>query len=516
MQNLLECEAIEFDIEGKPLLRRSLVIKEAKLTGVQWNTPRTTSGALSDTGSETNGEPSWADRLRDKLTAKIQNHSQNWLNGLVEQVQDQLDPELLESVRVAKERRAAWDDRFADLEDRANQIQTRIDEIKAGSNAGDNALEKIESYQRTAQEVKRLMAELQQIRNELKQMPQLAQADLQDIDDARLRDQQRVKEIANLTKLDRRQITESLLGPELADRLREAVNWINYVQSYADNLSERPEPERTWGWDIVFSQEDPTPKFLIKKALISGNTQLGEDQFRFSGSITGITSQPLIYGQLLKVDLVGDGDLKAHFRFQRDQAEQQPTNNVDLFCDIPHPLQLQLGRSSKLSIVAEAPKTVFRLQLALKDKQLDGRMAVQQPGVRITSRSTDIGQPIEPNGLHQALQTALGNVNQLQADVHLAGTIDSPEWQLESNLGTELADGLNNVIAQQFTAQRDKLREKIDLAAQAQTTKFREQIGQRYGTLTSQLDLNENQAQKLIQRVAGGKSLKLNNLIRRF
>ena len=59
------------------------------------------------------------------------------------------------------------------------------------------------------------------------------------------------------------------------------------------------------------------------------------------------------------------------------------------------------------------------------------------------------------------LGESLAGVDHLEANVELAGTLRRPEWKIDSNLGPQLAEGINGAVRRYVAERRDRLVAKV-------------------------------------------------------
>ena len=77
--------------------------------------------------------------------------------------------------------------------------------------------------------------------------------------------------------------------------------------------------------------------------------------------------------------------------------------------------------------------------------------------------------------LAQLVGQSLDGIERLETTVHLAGTLRRPTWQIESNLGPQLAQGVNRAMRQQWEQQVATLRASIGKQADRQLAQLARQ-----------------------------------------
>ncbi len=104
------------------------------------------------------------------------------------------------------------------------------------------------------------------------------------------------------------------------------------------------------GEEIVFAHEAELPKVLIKLLKISGRGELHDQPLEFTGTLTGLTSNPVLCGQpavlQMKADGPADVDLKVEFDYTNPDAE--PSHEVWLsYADGQRAADANLGTTNR-------------------------------------------------------------------------------------------------------------------------------------------------------------------------
>ena len=209
-KNILQFDRMELRLEADSLSHRRFVVESGRIDGLKFDTSRADDGLLDEVPAEPDAEsdePSW-------MTEQLTELGNDWLAGLTEQAKAQLDPNVLETYRTGRELYGKWDVRFEALVERAKSFEPRADALKdqfEHAQDGDT-LEQIEQYLQVAQRAEALVLDAQRFRDELKDIVPEVRADFQDLNAARERDQDSIRNKLALLKPDARRITQALLG----------------------------------------------------------------------------------------------------------------------------------------------------------------------------------------------------------------------------------------------------------------------------------------------------------------
>jgi len=506
--NLIEFDRIDVRLAAEPLLKQSYIVNEGSITGLRWGTPREDAGTLDVPWIDINLESELLGSLRNRLT----NSGEDLLGEAFRQLQLQLDPQQLESVRLAEALRATWTERFTTLQQRVEHLEIRVNDLdKKVADARELGLKRLTAYRRLLDEVDELLAETARIRRDVTVLPQTANRDLRNLDEARLRDQQTIQRKIKLFRLDGEAISELLLGPELKDRLERATVWCEWARKSIDRLSYRPEPLRHAGYDILFPRAEKLPKFLIERLDVSGEARLGNEMIPFSGTVAGITTEPAVYGKPLVIELAGQAAAQFRLHAILDQTKPKPTQEFAITYTLPEKTETTLGNDQQMAFLVSSEQTQLSAEFQLSGDSVSGELAIRQEPVVVEFLTAGDTAPETT----EFVTAALNSFRQLEASVVWSGTLDEPRWKLRSNLGPQLAVGLNHVLTQRIESKRRELSIEADAMAQEQMAAFKDLIRNRSGTLMTQLNSNELVARHLFDRLASGGSLGLDRILRR-
>ncbi len=507
--NLLEFDSMKLKLEGKPLLRRSYIIKEASLTGLQFGTVRKETGP-----HDSEIDFSLPTIKVDGFDFSFNLKTDDWMSGLTGRIKDAIDPNQLESVQLARKKQLDWKNRFSKQKETLELLKKQLEQLQSQvKGAKGNALEKLQVYHDTAMNAKQLRKEIKRIRDELNQLPKLARSDYAAIIQAGKKDQQNLKDKTQILKLDPKAISQSLLGEELEKKIQQTMNYLSWLKENLSDKMDIPEPERFRGTEIDFAKNEALPKYLCRKMFLSGQSEISGQQFEFTGILKNLTSEPQLHKKPMTIEVEGIGEDDFLAKATIDLTRKTPAYKLHFQYHQNHPPTLHLGKGSELAFDLSADRTDLESLIEIKNGKLNGQIQLSQSPCRIELVSSETED--KNFSVAQTLQRILGKIDSLNTQLDLGGTLDRPEWSVTSNLGEYLSEGMSDIFAEEFEKQKAQMAQVINNNMIKELKVFESLLKGESSQLTAMLNLQENDAQKLIQKIAGGKSFKFNSLLRR-
>ncbi len=517
--NLVEFDALEMHLEGGPLLKKSFIVDKGSITGLRWGTSREDSGLLPETPAHRDA-PEAAAKQSTGQTNKIEDEmlgqGKAFLSGLADRGKLELDPQQFESVRLGPDLEKRWTAAFDDYQKRADSLKTEIETIESQVKSHDgNKLERLEAYRSATSNSAKLLQEIKQLKGEIDTHNRQARNDFAALKQAREHDLAKIREKADLFQMDPQQLTEYLLGPELERRLAEAIEWTQWLRERVAAAKE-PQPVRQRGQEITFPRNPETPKYLIKLLDVSGERELEGQPLTFEGTVAGITSDPVIYGDPVIVRLKGSGaaDLKLEAEFDYTKPKAEPTHTVVFSYAADHPGALHLGDDHSLAVTVAADALSCHAEIKLIGEDLSGTLNLRQEPATLTAHMASAGGELEEHAL-RALEDAFNGIKAIEADVGISGRLSAPRLSITSNLGTQIAGGVSAAFEHQIDQGREELAARLDAEAKKQSVQLQQLFKQRSQLLASRLNVTEQQVNDLAQQLTGGRLADLDKIAKK-
>jgi len=498
MRNLLESADSNLQVDIRALLHGRVVVQDGTVRGLQFDTDRETSGALAEVTLESEEiGPSVFDPLVDRA-GKM---GEVWL----EQMADRLDTDLtdqLQSPRVAKELRDRWPQQYQKIEQqvksirsRGKQLQQQIREVKA------NPLRGLERLPQLKQELTSLQQEIKSVQQQIGQLPKQAEADRAAIQVARQQDEALLRQKLQLGTLDGEGLTQTLLGQPVTEGLASALDWIRWARSQVPSNPAKDKKMRGRGTTVRFTP--PQPNYLVKRLQLEGLAQLNGEPLRLTGTLTGISDAPHLLDAPTRLVLSGSDAIELSAELILDRRDEIATDQIHLECPQLTLSQRTLGNAEKLAIEMGPGVADFQLDLVMHGDSIKGQILFAQESLQLTPRFAKS----PPGKLAQVLSQSLSGVEQLEANVTLAGTLKKPQVKIESDIGNQVAAGVNASVQQWITGHREALLAKSRAQVDEQMQKLSELRDSGQKKLLAQLGEGQELLGKLAALTGSGKGL---------
>ena len=496
-RNLVSFDQNEMKLFGKPLMYRNLIVEEATVSGMEFDTPRATAGHVSENTSDQPATGFTFDASRFRQAS--QELGKSWLSVLTSSAAEQLDPNRLETVRVSKVIGQEWKQRFAQYETRLQQVRLEVDSVQSTvKTAEGKTIDKIKTYAQSAERVDQLVREGKLIRNELSSLPQIAQQDYQRIEQAKKQDLANLDQLVDSVSPDPQKILHAFIGEELSRQLEQVFGWSNIMLQTVKTLRDEQEPERIQGEWIDFRRDTGLPDILFKKIRLTGAARVDQQKYPFVGLIKDLSSSPATYRQ--PIMLQAQVEAEADIRFAGDLKFYQanPTHDFVVLFKLPHQKKITLENSEQLSLDLIADQTECRSQLSFREHDFECRLEFSQTPVHFqlsTSQS-------EYQSMAGILSQTLASIDSISATLHCSGSYERPEWRMESELGEQIARGLNLAFQAEFARQKQKLSQQIEQLASQEREQLVQKLNSQYSEVITRLEQEESKVQAVIQKVS--------------
>jgi uncharacterized protein (TIGR03545 family) len=249
---------------------------------------------------------------------------------------------------------------------------------------------------------------------------------------------------------------------------------------------------------------------------IAGEHEMQGQPLTFEGTVTGITSDPVIYGEPVIVRLKGSGaadlNLKAVFDYTKPDAE--PMHLLVVSYAAEHPAALRLGDDHSLAVSVAADSVSCHAEIKLVGEELSGTLNLRQEPATLTAHMDSAGGDLAEHAV-RALEDVFSGIKAIEADVGISGKLSSPRLAIKSNLGTQIAGGVSAAFEHQLDQGREELTARLDQEAKKQSVQLQQLFKQRSQLLASRLNVSEQQVNDLAQQLTGGRLADLDKIAKK-
>lgn len=488
MRNLLEASESQLQLDVNALLHGRVVVTDGVVSGLQFDTDREISGALAEVATDEQAGPS----VFDPLLEKAGDMGDQWLADLG----DRLDTDIakqLQSPQLAKQLQERWPKQYEalqqqvkDIRERGKTLQATIRQVKQ------NPLRGLEKLAQLQAELTTLQQQVKQVQQKIAELPKQAEADRQAVLAARKQDEALLRKKLQLGTLDGEGLTQTLLGQPVSEGLASALEWVAWARSQIPSNPAKEKATRSRGTTVVFTP--PQPDFLVKLLMLEGTAQMNGQPLSLMGSLTNASSAPRLLAEPTQLVLRGSGPLTMNLNVTLDRRGEIATDKLRMVCPQLQLAGRTLGNANKFAIEMAGGPADMQIDLQLVGDQLTGEILFQQESLQLTPRLAK-----SPSGtLTKTLDQSLAGVQRLEASVNLAGTLKRPKLTIHSDLGSQVAAGLNASVGRLLDEQKNKLlagsREQLD--AQMQKVKQLQEQAQQ------ELLANLGEGQELLGQLA--------------
>lgn len=460
--NLCEFSSLEFRMEGRPLLEKKVVVDKASLAGLKFGTPRGSSARLPlarpEPPSEFAGEMQTAsksfalDRAADVKADALTAYT--------------VDPESLESVKLAKDLEKKYQEEYSKLFEKADfqKYQARMDALKAAyekAKGESNFAKQAKDYAAAAKELKKLTEDFKKDKAEAERALAEAKTSLKALEEARRKDTAGVLGKLKLPSLDKASLARMLAGPAIAEKADKAMKWAALARKYmpqsatAKTLSR----EAARGRIVQFHKEKAWPSFLVRELALSGELGLDEP-LAYEGRVEGITTQPKIYGKPL-VAAVNGG--KGARRLQANAVLDASGEVLEARGAVNYSgmsvRDLRLGSESSVSVDIKGTGA-FDGNFAVKGEKLSGKAAFRVSGASFAPKADAVKTP----QVRDALLGSFAALNSVAVWSEISGTVKAPAFSVDTDLASALSAGFSKALGAELKKAQDAAAAKVDAA----------------------------------------------------
>lgn len=472
MKNLIEVDRIHFRFLLGPLFRKKIVIEEMRATGVHYRTDRESSGLVDKEFALIPKYSSLIDRVANGIYTELRNQSSdNPLRGLglllggidiAGAVNSFTGLDSMKSIRVLKDdiykASEQWEKGLKESAalNSTRDFKTRID----SSLRSDSRM----NIMKTKEEITAKINQLQSLEKAIMHRVGTINEDLKKIGDSIDTDTTQVESSLKIPRMDTDDLTPQIFGVKLLNWMERITYWVDFARRRMPKGSRQNQitmvmREPAEGTSIHFGKMAAYPALLLYKAdffsELSEETKAG----RVRGTLTGLTSDPPIYGRPMELELEADIPGKrlesGKFTLSIDHTLNNMSELLNFSIASLMIENLTIIDNNDLRFSIEKAVGSLDASIAFQEHELKAgvKTALYQVQYQISSRFKK---------LEETLRDILKSSQSIDLVAKVEGPLDKPKLEATSNLGKQLALGLQEEFKHQIAVVRDQIRQAIE------------------------------------------------------
>lgn len=510
-KNMIETGRVAFDMEVAPLARKKVIINDITLADFRIGTKRETDGAIPK--KPKSDEPGWVDKARESLIQQVADAPVLNLGTLkrkmnVDSLMATFDVQSVDKIqRVRSEADSTfkyWENTVSDFKPKHDfqKIEQQIAEIKP------KEIKNVEQLVSTFEKTKSLLETVNGLKADFETLKTNSTNGLNQVtrsvgkfDDWVNEDFDRIKSKANIGEFSAENVGKMLFGRAISLPTIDLLEYMGSARKYMPlakqvmGAGKVEKPPRLAGQDIKFPLKQGKPDFLIENIDVSAatNQQDTSQVMRFAGKITGITSQPHVYGKPLNFDLNAllPGAKAFGILGELDHTGDVARDKFRVNADGIRLGNIKLPQQPYLPNNIVASRGDFNANFALIGDELDFKLQLDATPVQFqfpegTSTSDMISR---------VTRSVFSSIDRLNLSVGVTGKVDALKLKIGSNIDNILAQRIQNVIGESAAAARAEIRKRLNEVVQpkkqealAFIEKGKSQVTSEIGQLESEID----------------------------
>ena len=473
LRNLLQADELVADVDVVPLTEKKLIINRIAANGLRFGTPRETDGRVAaKSGEGIAGRVlaethEWASQFRvpalQLATGKIS--------------VDSLDPRRLSTIPAADALGAradssqrAWKAAFDTLRlgPTLDSAQATLEKLRR---ARATDLSTLNEGRQAIDRLKRARDRVTTLDRNVTQGVASLKSGLAGLDSARQRDYGFARSLLKLPSLDAPAVGAALFAPGAIRPFESVLYYMQLARRYMPpgllpRATTGPQRVRRAGEDVRFPKERDLPAFLVRSAELSFLLQRAAEQpQRYAGRLSGLTSDPALYGRPTFATAtgpqVGAALMLNHLRSVPVDTAGATVGGVQFPAfQVPGvPLRLDPGAATT------------QLGFNLNGDTIHARFAIRSSNVRWTRDSGFANSTIG-----DLIWRAVSGIPNLDVEARLSGALHHPDLAVRSNLDQAIAVRLRAVLGEQLAAAETRMRARVDALVNDKVGRVRARI----------------------------------------
>jgi len=473
--NLIEIEKVHFKYLWDALLRFKFVVDDASIDNIQIGKPRKNPGKVLPPEP---AKPSKLTEIQDQVLSQVKGkYSGNVLGDAVtlldggdykdkiQEIRETLKSEarVNEMIQDVQTKKTFWDQKIKSLSDTSQlkSLEAQIQEISKEK----NFIKQMESLKKITEGLSKTKKQLDEIKDSAKKLEsevKVVSSYPQEVKKLIDEDIAALKGRFAVPKIDFKEMAMHLFAGEFAETIAKARKYHALAKQYIpEKKDEEPilPPKRAEGKTYHFPTTKSYPLFWLKRAAISSKGTESTYSGQVSGELLNVTTEPKLISKPLELILKGDFNSAELFGVKLHLILDHSTNS---------PLaSAQVAIASfpvKNKMFVQSDKLTFGLEKATGSSELKLKFQDQILKAQWTSSLSRLNYKLESSSslAKEMLQNILQGIPKIQVNGLAEGPITSLQFDLKSNLGDDLSQGISREVGTKVAEAQAKIQSMID------------------------------------------------------
>lgn len=448
MSNIVAAENISVSIDTLHLFGRKIIVNEMIVTGLQFNTARNSSGAV------TNQPAPESEGYNFDLGGAIPGMTLPSVDSLIAKEKSMLKKDYDDIGATLKKIKADWQQRVDELPDdkQLDEYKQRWKKAKEG-----NFLQKIVVIKSLKKAIDKDLRNIKRLRKQLANDTQAAKSEL---NRAKNLPAAQAKRMLSDLGLDAEgsSFVSAFAGDQLKRLLQQALTQLKKIASPSPSKkTEELAYQRGKGTWVTFNETQPLPELLIKVARLEGVFNIGDEDIRFTGEAQNLSHQPSRWREPASFQLqgksTGNTSLVANGVFDHRTPANKDT--VDVTIEKLPLVDYALSEKPALQIAVKKALAHINATLLLNGEAINANIDATFNKVDLQIDSDN------PSTTTSVIKDTLSSVNSFDLSLNIQGTLSQPGISLRSDLDNILGKALKSKLKQQANELKGKLTQKL-------------------------------------------------------
>lgn len=487
-RNLIKIGEIKFHFLWDALLRAKFVVADAGIDGIEIYSPRKKLGYVTppnpaDTSALAKNEKSVLDQTKtesgsfDKISEMVDGVGGS---DVAKSIQGDLKSEALikELEADLKTKEKTWKERIDKLPNKEEftALTARAKALKFNTKDPKGFANDLKELSRIKKDADAKISNFKSISKDLKDDIEKYSSAFKSIDDLVKQDIKDIESKLKLPNLESGDLSNSIYGNIFGSKLVTAQKYMLLARKYLPppkDPKKKQEDEliprsRASGKNYKFKVTTGYPLFWLKKSSISSEPTSEGFAGKVSGKLTDVTSDPAFVGRPAVLDVSGDFPHSnvhdAKLKITVDHVNE-PKETVELSVgEFPLAEQsLIKGSTVNLGVKKAVGSSGLFAQLNSENLIIELKNEFKKIDYDLNAKSKTV---------KEALTGILADISVITLDASAKGTWSHLDLHINSNLGSELSQGLKKYVQARLDEIRKKIQNTIDSKIKPQQEKL--------------------------------------------